>query len=808
MIGQTISHYRILSKLGEGGMGVVYRAEDLTLGRTVALKFLPPDSIAREEDRARLVHEARAAAALLHPNICPVHEIAEAEGHTFIAMACIEGRSLKDRIAEGPLPLEEALSIARQIGDALAAAHAKGVIHRDIKPGNVMLLPDGRSMLMDFGLAKVSGATKLTRTGTTMGTVAYMSPEQVQGKEADHRSDIWALGTVLYEMVSGRAPFGGEYEAAMLYSILNEDPAQLAVEGSDIPAGLDGVLAKALAKDSARRYQKAGELVADLETLARDREALPAGRAVPAKGLRRLWRRWRPWQRAAAVGAACLVAGAVIYAAVALLSPKVEAIDSIGVLPLRNLTEDASQEQLIDGLVSAISGSLGSISSVQVRAAQTMMQFKGSTLSAEAIGRKVNAKALIEGSCRISGSKVNLSIQLYEAAKDRQLYAHTFTGDMQNLYSILDEMTRGVAAALGVGIRPGSQAALGEQKPVNPAAIEAYLIGMSYCYKYTPASLSKAIEYLEKSIAIDSTFAKAFAGLAEAYNSYQWLGMQPAETIRPLSKKYIDMALSLDPKQPQAIGALGDYKFKYENDVRGAEEEYLRALDLDPNMAGYHNSYAFLLLFKGDCDGAVREAKLAKMLDPANAVWIGGIGAIFHDCFRFDSALVYFNEAVRKDSTEHGSYLYRSSVYATMGLYREALRDVERAVVLGREDIWPLLAAYYVNLGDTARARAGFRRVLELAPKGYYGPSTLAVARYWLGERGRLDSALALEKSPIELAFAYCCLGELDKAFAILEDKYRNRPLDMVKLINDPWFALLTRHQRYNDLLKKAGMKK
>jgi tetratricopeptide (TPR) repeat protein len=403
---------------------------------------------------------------------------------------------------------------------------------------------------------------------------------------------------------------------------------------------------------------------------------------------------------------------------------------------------------------------------------------------------------------------VHLSIQLYDAAKDRQLYARTFSDDMQNLYSILDEMTRGVAAALGVGIRPGSQVGLGEQKPVDPAAIEAYLIGMSYCYKYTPASLSKAIEYLEKSIAIDSTFAKAYAGLAETYNSYRWLGMQPAENTRPLVKKYIDRALSLDPKQPQAIGALGDYKFKFKNDVKGAEEEYLRALDLDPNMAGYHNSYAFLLLFKGDCDGAVKEAKLAKMFDPANAVWIVGIGVIFHDCFRFDSALVYFNEAIRKDNTEHGSYLYRSSVYATMGMYRKALGDVERAVTLGREDMWPVLAAWYVNLGDTARARAGFRRVLEQAPKGYYGPSTLAVARYWLGGRGRLDSTLALEKSPIELAFAYCCLGELDKAFVILEDKYRNRPLDMVKLINDPSFALLTRHQRYNDLLKKAGMKK
>lgn len=280
MIGRTISHYKIIEKLGEGGMGVVYKAEDLTLGRTVALKFLPPDSVACEEDRARLVHEARAAAALLHPNICPIYEIAETEGRTYIVMAYIEGRTLKSRIAEGPLPLDEAISIARQIGDALATAHVKGIVHRDIKPANIMLTTEDRAMLMDFGLAKVSGATKLTRVGTTVGTVAYMSPEQARGEEVDHKSDIWSLGAVLYEMLAGQLAFPGDYDQAIIYRIVHEEPEHISQRRPDTPAGVITVLERALRKDPRERYASMRDLLADLESTRKE------------SGTQRLWAKW------------------------------------------------------------------------------------------------------------------------------------------------------------------------------------------------------------------------------------------------------------------------------------------------------------------------------------------------------------------------------------------------------------------------------------------------------------------------------------------------------------------------------------
>ena len=510
MIGRTISHYRILAKLGEGGMGVVYKAEDLTLGRTVALKFLPPDSVAREEDRARLVHEARAAAALLHPNICPIHEIAEAEGRTFISMAHIEGRSLKDRIAEGPLPLDEALSIARQIGDALAAAHAKGIIHRDIKPANVMLTAEGRPMLMDFGLAKVCGTTKLTRTGTTMGTVAYMSPEQVQGREADHRSDIWALGVVLYEMVSGRTPFGGDYEAALLYSILNEDPEPLAGERERRSAGLDGIIAKALAKDPARRYQRAEELVADLDALARDSEALPAGKAMPAKGLKRLWRRWRPWQRAAAAGATAIVLTALIWAALALWPGRGEIIDSIGFLPLKNLSGDSSKDFWADGVTEQLSACMGTIGSLRIISDQTMRQFKKSNEPLPVIGRKVGAKGLVDGSFMLIGDKVEITVKLYDAAKDRMIWSNMYQRNVRDIRTVQNEIARAVAVAVKAQLAKQNQAQMASAKPVPPEAYEAYLHGMN---SVNADDFSKGVEHFKRATQIDPAIRRTLCRL-------------------------------------------------------------------------------------------------------------------------------------------------------------------------------------------------------------------------------------------------------------------------------------------------------
>ncbi len=753
MIGRTISHYKILSKLGEGGMGVVYMAEDLTLGRTVALKFLPPDSVAREEDRARLVNEARAAAVLLHPNICPIHEISEADGRIFIAMACIEGRSLKDRIAEGPLPLEEALSIARQIGDGLAAAHAKGIIHRDIKPANIMLTAEGRPMLMDFGLAKVSGATKLTRTGTTMGTVAYMSPEQVQGKEADHRSDIWALGVVLYEMVSGSAPFGGDYEAAMLYSILNEDPPPSSREGKDVPAGLDGIVAKALAKDPARRYQKAEELAADLAAVERDGQALPAGKAVPAKGLRRHWRRWRPWQRAAAV--ASLVAFAAI-GALLLLRYWPSAPDatkySLAVMDFSDLaaagdpTVSAGLTELVNsGITEAISAN------VQIVSPEHLHDLRRRLFGAPRgplddsqrleIARKLEATIYLVAT--IAGDAGNQSVtwRLVETRKAGNLGAGRATGGA--LDQLADQIIAGVLPHITrfYGIEPvqaaGSIASITSD---NPRAYQHYMVGLLASEE---GHLDDAIAEFERAVVLDSTFALAYLELGRHYLTYfggqkammsfgkAWslksrLGIKDQMRLEAERENYggqigksIAILKEMRKRWPDDRQVLIDLRDRvgsrwYDVEAIEISEDGLRYYPDDPEIG---NGYARLLVNVGRTDDALRAARSSVGRHPDDPLSWENLGYICLAVGLPDSAESAFHKAVELDPrlNPRPPYsvllaFYRGDLQGATANLEKVLADenlpaYQRRYLIMYSHGSPCLASLYVEAGRYAKMR-------------------------------------------------------------------------------------------------------
>ena len=777
MIGQKISHYRILSKLGEGGMGAVYRAEDLTLGRTVALKFLPPDSVAREEDRARLVHEARAAAALLHPNICPVYEIAEAEGRMFISMAYIEGRSLKDRIAGGPIPLDEALSIARQIGDALASAHAKGIIHRDIKPANVMLTAEGRPMLMDFGLAKVSGATKLTRTGTTMGTVAYMSPEQVQGREADHRSDIWALGVVLYEMVSGRIPFGAEYEAALLYSILNEDPASLAGEGSDIPAGLDGIVAKALAKDPARRYQKAEEIVADLDALARDRDSLPAGKAVPAKGLKRVWRRSRPWQRAAAIIAACAALAVIGYVAMMLLSPEAEAIDSLAVLPLVNLSGDPAQDDLADGLTGELNARLGPLGgAVEVKSSQSTRRFKSSDLPLQEIARRIKVRGLVQGSVSLVGTKLRLTVSLFDATRDRMLWSNTYEGKMDDVLFTLNDVARSIAAAIGVELSPLQQKVLGSARPVNPEAYRIYLEGTSHTYGVDEegdrARSLKEVECYRRAIEIDPEFAKAYAMLALAYVNLATVGVNPGETGLE-ARRAAQKAIELDEYLSEAHVALGQIKMNLDWDWAGAEAEHRRALELNGNDLAGLRAWSFYLLATGRGDEAIAAAQRLCELAPDSIGLRQDLGWTYLCARRFTDAIAAFRGVLSLRPKDAYTRSWLADAYALNGECEKFFAECDSLKALG-DDGRPVS---YALCGDREPALARLKELRAIAESEYVEPAYMAM---------------------------YCAvLGDKTQAFAWLRKGFEARSVGMVRIIKaDPYFDSLHSDPRWGELLR------
>ena len=774
MIGKTVSHFRIGEKLGEGGMGVVYKAEDLTLGRTVALKFLPLDSVATEQDRSRLVHEARAAAALLHPNICPIYEVSECDGRAFIAMAYIEGKTLRERISEGALPLDEALSIARQVGEALAAAHEKEVIHRDVKPANVMLTPEGRAVLMDFGLAKVSGRTKLTVTGTTVGTLAYMSPEQVQGEVVDHRADLWAVGAVLYEMVAGRPPFRDEYEAALLYSIVNSEPEALssgraagkAGSSEALPAGLDGVMARVLAKDPVRRYQSARELVADLRVLSQDREALPAGRARPVRGLRRVWRRWHLWERVAAVASLSLLAAVLLWAGFKFLPGRSEAIDSIGILPLTNLSGDPAKEVWAEGVTDQLSTCMGTIGSLRVISHQSMKQFKGSTDPLPVIGRKVGVKALVEGSLMLVGDKITITVKLFDAVRDRMIWSNTFSGDSRNVMILQSRIAREVAGALKTKVTAQNEDRFAAAAAVDPMAYESYLQGRQFFMRY---ELKKAVECLQRSLAIDSTFALAWAGLARVYTTQTIMSEITPLQGAPLARAAVIRALECDDQLAESRAALSAVKMNFDWDWAGCDVESRRAVELNPGSPEVIKARRMYCYYVGRNDEMVELQKRVCDLQPLNDQAIGDLGHAFFYARRYAEAIAQFRKAAEMSGSREWNGLVAAALYFS-GKHAEALAACD-----ANQQPGAIEAFVYARLGRRGRAE-------EL----------LAV------EKKRWDG----KRNPIELAIISAGLGDKDGAFAWIRRGLDDRWPEMLQFPTEPYYDDLRSDPRWQELLK------
>jgi serine/threonine protein kinase/tetratricopeptide (TPR) repeat protein len=504
MIGQTISHYRILGRLGEGGMGVVYEAEDTKLKRTVALKFLPPELAKDAQAKARFVQEARAAAALDHPHICPVFEIGEAEGKIFIAMPRIMGRSLKDRIAAGPLAVEETLDIARQVAEGLKEAHERGIVHRDIKPANIMLTDKGQAKIMDFGLAKPAGAADMTRSMAIVGTVAYMSPEQARGEAADLRTDIWSFGATVYEMLAGAMPFGRKSDQALIYSILHDKPGPLTRLRPDIPVPLDRIVFKALEKDASRRYQTMAEILEDLKA------ASAAGAAV--------------------------------------LPPEISVI----VLPFENISPDPEQDYFCDGMTEELISDLSKIHSLRVISRTSSMMFKGTKKDIPAIAREVRVRYVLEGSVRKAGNSLRITAQLIDAAEDAHVWAEKYGGVLDDVFEIQEKVSHSIVDALKLKLTPEEAERLIERPIPSPLAYEFFLKARQEILKWTEAGLENALKYLRNGLEIAGENAVLYAGMAHVYFQYNNLGLKEEEYGRKLTEEYVQKAFALDPDCPQA----------------------------------------------------------------------------------------------------------------------------------------------------------------------------------------------------------------------------------------------------------------
>ena len=790
---EIISHYRILEKLGEGGMGEVYLAEDTKLNRKVAIKFLQPDASGGEPAGRRLLREARAAAMLDHPNICAIHEIGEHGGRSFIVMQYLEGETLDRRIKRQTLTLKQVLAVGADVADALSTAHARGIIHRDIKPSNIIVTPRGQAKVMDFGLASVTPAvvrpetetqSVLTAPDAVMGTVPYMSPEQLKGEPLDARTDIFSFGVTLYEAVSGQRPFASASTATTVSAILTEEPPPLSRYSADVPDELQRVVRKCLEKDRDRRYQSAADLAVDLQNLRRDSETQAA---VPASGSRAaaiaVQARRRTVAIAAVLAIAAVAGGWYLVRRFQQASPPVTTIASIAILPFVNSSGDQNTEYLSDGITESIINAFSHLPALRVMARATVFRYKGKDIDPQRAGRELGVDAVVAGRVLQQGDTLVIQADLVRVSDGSQLWGDRFNRKMADLLTVQDEMARQITERLRLRLTQNEQRLVEKHYTDSTEAYELYLKGRYFFVKTTEDGLDKSIAYYQQAVTADPNYALAYVGLAQSYSVLGGVfGFRSPRDTLPRSLEFATKAVTLDPKLAEAHAALASYKLNYAWDWAGAEQEIRLALDLNPNYSTAHVTYGSYYQSMGRLDAAIAERKLAQQLDPLSPFATANAGYPYYYARRYDEALEQYRRAVDLDPNYPWTHLWIGQAYVQKGMYKEAIDAIDQAIRLSGGDIRAkaTLGHAYGVAGRQAEARAILDELKKRSAERYV--------------------------SPYFLALVYAGLNDADRAVASLEATYRERHPYLIFFGVEPVFDRLRSDPRVLALQKRIGL--
>jgi eukaryotic-like serine/threonine-protein kinase len=754
--GARLGDYQIETLLGSGGMGEVYRARDIRLRRAVAIKVLPTVLSRSPERLRRFEQEARAAAALNHPNILAVHQLGEYKGVPYLVSELLEGETLREQVRRGPTPLRKTIDCTVQVARGLAAAHERGIVHRDLKPENIFVIKDGRVKILDFGLAKLvepqAGSdhsaptvSDQTEPGIVLGTVGYMSPEQVRGQPTDNRTDIFAFGAILYEMLTGNRAFQAETSAETMAAILRQEPQNISQIVPGVPLGLQRIVQRCLEKNPEQRFQSASDLAFGLETLSdSDSSVIPTRTSLAQSRVRQKW----------IVVFSIASAGVVAFILFATLANwrnrfagepgkviNTERIHSLAVLPMQNLSGDSAEEYFADGMTEELTADLAKIGSVRVISRTSSMRYKGQTKPLPEIAKELNVDGVIEGSVQRSGNRVKVTAQLIQAPTDTHLWAETYERDLHDVLSLQDEIAREIANRLRIKLTPTEEARLSRSGTVDPRAYESYLEGRYYWNKRTEEGFEKGIAYFRDAVEKDPQYPLAYAGLAQSYLTQRGYGLLPPKDAYAHARSAALKALQMDDGVAEAHAVLGGVLSECDGDLLSAEREFQKAVTLNPNYATAHQWYAEdVLAQSGRGREAIAQMKKALELDPLSIAINTWYGAVLFWSGESDEAISQLRRAIETDGSLPMTHLWLGRVYLERRMYPEALQQLQMAVSLsGRQPLYlAVLGDGYAEAGQAKEAMKILAELVQLSPHKYvpvYEAGTLAA------RLGRKDQA-------------------------------------------------------------------